>query len=190
MALLVDRVANVCRIRFVAVVVLAFTGTAASAQQSLDQKAWNAVWDRLAQVLPQNTPTESVHALRVIIPATWATGSEDGLKELQQWASAIPEEQFTIDPTRLKLRLHDVYARAVLDVDLPMPTEAQRTEFRKARTTWDTAYTAFLAKRKAFFLAFAQLQNRISLFANLPIDKLDRLSLQKNLDAIGKTTTP
>ncbi len=46
------------------------------------------------------------------------------------------------------------------------------------------------AKRKAFFLAFAQLQNRISLFANLPIDKLDRLSLQKNLDAIGKTATP
>ncbi len=45
------------------------------------------------------------------------------------------------------------------------------------------------AKRKAFFLAFAQLQNRISLFANLPLDKLDRLSLQKNLDAIGKTVT-
>ena len=45
-------------------------------------------------------------------------------------------------------------------------------------------------KRKAFFVAFNQLQNRISLFANLPIDKLDRLSLQKNLDAIGKATTP
>jgi protein-tyrosine-phosphatase len=46
------------------------------------------------------------------------------------------------------------------------------------------------ARRKAFFLAFSQLQNRISLFANLPLDKLDRLSLQKNLDAIGKATTP
>jgi protein-tyrosine-phosphatase len=45
-------------------------------------------------------------------------------------------------------------------------------------------------KRKAFFVAFHQLQTRISLFANLPIDKLDRLSLQKSLDAIGKTTAP
>jgi arsenate reductase len=46
------------------------------------------------------------------------------------------------------------------------------------------------ARRKAFFLAFNQLQTRISLFANLPIDKLDRLSLQKNLDAIGKENAP
>ena len=45
-------------------------------------------------------------------------------------------------------------------------------------------------KRKAFFVAFNQLRNRISLFTNLPIDKLDRLSLQKRLDAIGKATTP
>jgi protein-tyrosine-phosphatase len=44
------------------------------------------------------------------------------------------------------------------------------------------------AKRKAFFLAFNQLRNRISLFASLPFDKLDRLSLQKRLDAIGKET--
>jgi arsenate reductase len=46
------------------------------------------------------------------------------------------------------------------------------------------------AKRKAFFVAFNQLQNRISLFANLPIDKLDRLSLQKRLEAIGKESAP
>lgn len=44
-------------------------------------------------------------------------------------------------------------------------------------------------KRKAFFLAFNQLQNRISLFANLPLGKLDRLSLKQHLDAIGKDTT-
>ena len=43
------------------------------------------------------------------------------------------------------------------------------------------------AKRKAFFVAFNQLQNRISLFANLPIDKLDRIKLEKALRDIGKT---
>jgi len=42
-------------------------------------------------------------------------------------------------------------------------------------------------KRKAFFTAFRQLSNRISLFVSLPMDKLDRLSLQKKLDAIDKT---
>jgi len=43
-------------------------------------------------------------------------------------------------------------------------------------------------KRKAFFMTFTQLQNRISLFVNLPIDKLDRMSLQKKLNDIGKSS--
>jgi protein-tyrosine-phosphatase len=41
-------------------------------------------------------------------------------------------------------------------------------------------------KRKAFFLAFNQLQNRINLFANLPLAKLDRMKLQQALNDIGK----
>ena len=45
-------------------------------------------------------------------------------------------------------------------------------------------------KRKAFFVAFNQLSNRIGLFAHLPFEKLDRLSLQKSLQAIGKEVTP
>lgn len=118
--------------------------------QTLDQKAWNAVWDRLNRVLPNNTATESVHALEVIIPATWASGTEDGLRELQQWASAIPEPSFSVDPSRLKLRLHDVYARVLLDVDLPMPTDDQRKRFRGALNSWNTAFEAFMAKRTEF----------------------------------------
>jgi protein-tyrosine-phosphatase len=42
-------------------------------------------------------------------------------------------------------------------------------------------------KRRAFFQAFNQLQNRISLFANLPFDKLDRMKLQQALSEIGRT---
>jgi arsenate reductase len=41
--------------------------------------------------------------------------------------------------------------------------------------------------RKAFFKAYNQLANRISIFLNLPLDKLDRLALQKKLDEIGNT---
>jgi arsenate reductase (thioredoxin) len=45
-------------------------------------------------------------------------------------------------------------------------------------------------KRKAFFVAFNQLQNRISMFASLPLDKIDRIKLQKTLQDIGKEITP
>jgi protein-tyrosine-phosphatase len=40
----------------------------------------------------------------------------------------------------------------------------------------------------AFADAFRMLNNRISIFINLPIRSLDQLTLQKHLDSIGKTT--
>jgi protein-tyrosine-phosphatase len=41
-------------------------------------------------------------------------------------------------------------------------------------------------KRKAFFRAYNQLQNRLSIFVSLPLDKLDRLALKHKLDEIGR----
>ena len=41
-------------------------------------------------------------------------------------------------------------------------------------------------RRLAFAEAYRQLNNRISLFTSLPIASLDRLSLQKHLDQIGR----
>ena len=41
-------------------------------------------------------------------------------------------------------------------------------------------------KRKAFVKAFTVLQRRISLFASLPLDQIDKLSLQAKLRDIGK----
>ena len=41
--------------------------------------------------------------------------------------------------------------------------------------------------RLAFADCFRMLRNRISIFVNLPIKSLDKLSLQKRLDAIGQT---
>lgn len=43
-------------------------------------------------------------------------------------------------------------------------------------------------KRAAFHKAFAELQNRVSIFVNLPIESLDKLKLQKQLDDIGTIT--
>ena len=42
-------------------------------------------------------------------------------------------------------------------------------------------------QRKAFFKAYNQLQHRLSIFVSLPMEKLDRLTLQRRLDDIGKT---
>ena len=42
-------------------------------------------------------------------------------------------------------------------------------------------------KQRAFAEAFRHLSNRINLFTSLPMDKLDKLSLQKKLEQIGKT---
>ena len=41
-------------------------------------------------------------------------------------------------------------------------------------------------KRRAFALTMRYLSNRINLFVNLPMDKLDKLSLQKKLEEIGR----
>jgi len=41
-------------------------------------------------------------------------------------------------------------------------------------------------RRKAFFTAFNQLQNRILLFVNLPLAKLDRMAIKRSLDDIGR----
>jgi protein-tyrosine-phosphatase len=41
-------------------------------------------------------------------------------------------------------------------------------------------------KRKAFFRAYNQLQNRLSIFVSLPLRKLDRLALKEKLDEIGR----
>lgn len=41
-------------------------------------------------------------------------------------------------------------------------------------------------RRLAFAEAYRMLSNRISIFVNLPLASLDRLSLQKRLDAIGQ----
>ena len=44
-------------------------------------------------------------------------------------------------------------------------------------------------KRKAFLQAFTQLSTRIRLFLNLPLEKLERLALEKKVREIGKAGT-
>ncbi len=41
-------------------------------------------------------------------------------------------------------------------------------------------------KRRAFSQAFIHLYNRINIFASLPLETLDRIGLQRRLDALGE----
>ena len=56
---------------------------------------------------------------------------------------------------------------------LPDPAKAEGTEAEQAL---------------AFADCFRMLYQRISIFVNLPLDRLSKLSLQKHLEEIGKTT--
>jgi arsenate reductase len=56
---------------------------------------------------------------------------------------------------------------------LPDPTAAEGTDE---------------AKERAFQQTFRELDTRIKIFTSLRVDSLDQLSLQRRLDAIGKTT--
>ena len=42
-------------------------------------------------------------------------------------------------------------------------------------------------KRRAFVKAYTELHRRISLFVNVPIDKLSDLALKQKLEEIGRT---
>lgn len=44
-----------------------------------------------------------------------------------------------------------------------------------------------VARKMAFRTAFGELQNRISIFVNLPLASLDKLSLKEKLEEIGRT---
>ncbi len=41
-------------------------------------------------------------------------------------------------------------------------------------------------RRRAFRSAFLALEQRIKLFLDLPLDKLDRLALKRQMDEIGR----
>jgi hypothetical protein len=128
-------------IKIVSVAVLICPSMAQS--QSLDDKAWNAVWDKLEKIVPKGNATNVVHILEIPVAATWASRDEEGLRELQHYAGAIPEDTYTIDPSRTASLLHQVYAAMVLDLELPRGTDADRASFLAASKKYKAAFKNF-----------------------------------------------
>jgi len=126
------------------VVIIAIIGLPLPAfSQTLDERAWNAVWDRLEQRIPNGNDSNIVHVMEVPIPVTWIDGYEENLRELQRYAGAIPEETFTIDPSRTSRLLHQIYSSVVLDLDLPTGSDKQRKAFLNATATYKQAFTQY-----------------------------------------------
>jgi hypothetical protein len=66
--------------------------------------------------------------------------------------------------------------------------EAKRPRRESSRSPDPAEATGTEAeKRFAFADTLRMLTNRINIFVSLPLDKLDQLSLQRQLDMIGKT---
>jgi hypothetical protein len=119
-----------------------------------DIQAYNYVFDRLKQIFP-DIPTERIHILNVMVPATWAADDDnDANWELQTLAGAIPPDEFSLDPSRMKLRLDQVYSNYINDMVIPPqdPTRAAnlqqgmadftaaQTDFDAVKVNWDALW--------------------------------------------------
>lgn len=174
------------RVSLLALAIATAVASISTTAQTLDQRAWAAVWDKLNTVLPKGTPTESVHALQVIVPATWAKRDRPGLKELQTYAGALPEEQFSIDPSRLKLSLHQAYSRFVLDVDLPGQSSTQQKAFEDAKAKYGKAFDDYLARLDQYEARWEQRQLAL-LKSGEKVDTRARLDFRDDMEGFFST---
>ena len=140
--------------------------------QTLDQRAYDAVWDRLEK-MSINTATEQVHVLQYVTPATWGDGSDEGLRELQRIAGAIPSDSFKIDPSVRTKLLHDVYASFVADLSLPKVSPEQER--------------SFLAASKRYGAAVDAAEDRLAQFEGLwKIEEADLKSRNEQITSLKK----
>src|SRR5690348_16995986 len=87
------------------------------ASPTLDQMAWNEVWDRYESLANVNLQKgEFIQILKYPIPIAWGSDRDAGSWQLQKIAGVIPKERFALDPSLNDKRLHDIYRAIVSDV--------------------------------------------------------------------------
>ncbi len=156
----------------------------APAAQTLDQQAFNAVWERLEGWVRKGagapTGAYSVHVLEVPRTASWADNTQfDGLLELQRIAGAIPEAKFMLDPSRLGRSLHQVYADFALDVTPPdVFSPADEQAYLKANEEFKKAAEDLAKVSAAFGEAYEKEEARIERMGRKPTE-VDRQNLRK-----------
>ena len=158
-------------------VIVAFPVVAqAPAAQTLDQQAFNAVWERLEGWVRKGagapTGAYSVHVLEVPRTASWADNTQfDGLLELQRIAGAIPEAKFMLDPSRLGRSLHQVYADFALDVTPPeRMSPAQEQAYLRANEDFGKAAEKLAKVGDEFSEAYEKEMARIERMGRKPTE--------------------
>lgn len=113
--------------------------------QSLDQKAWNAIWDRLEKRIGGGQENKVVHVLQSPVPMTWgADQTRLARMQLAEIAGVVPAEVFSIDPAMQELRLHQRYLSVVTDIEAPPELDPQQ------KAAYNKAVTAFTKASKNF----------------------------------------
>lgn len=132
------KIAAACGLAFA---VLIAVGSSVSAQ-TLDQKAWNAVWDRLERRLAAPTPDHVVHVLRFPVPMTWGVDrTRAARQQLANLAGIVPGETFSIDPRNEEQRLHDRYLTIAGDIEPPIGYSEE--QWKKVQAALDDVTSAW-----------------------------------------------
>jgi protein-tyrosine-phosphatase len=127
-----------------------------------------------------STPTGTVnpHTIKLLEKLGYRT---DGLRS-KSW------DEFAGPQARVFDFIITVCDNAAGEVCPIWPGKPMRTHWGVPDPAGATGSAAEIAL--AFADAYRMLQNRIELLINLPLDKLDALSLKQRLDAIGQTPEP
>lgn len=152
------------RLHALVLMITILCGSAVQAQ-TMDQKAWNAVWDRYEQLLNVNLEEgEVLQILNYPVPVAWGDDRDAGSWQLQAIAGIIPKASFALDPSANDRRLHDVYRAIVADAVLPEMTKEQQVAFDKAKTDFNAAAIAYETTRDAYLQSYdreiARLERR------------------------------
>lgn len=145
--------------------------------ETLDQTAYDAVWDRLEQVLPADNSYEDVHVLKVLVPATWIESNAETALDLQNIAGAIPAPEFSIDPSRLQQQLHRVYSDFVLDITLPELNAKDKEQFEKASEKYEELRSKYYVKLSEYKKRWAEYKSELEEL-NEPVDVQARMKFR------------
>jgi hypothetical protein len=108
--------------------------------ETLDQIAYNAVWDRFEKALKANLAEgEILQILNYPVPVAWGQNKDAGSWQLQNIAGIIPKATFALDASLSDKRLHDTFAAIAADVLLPELSTGDQAKLDAARTAYDAS---------------------------------------------------
>lgn len=121
--------------------------------QTLDQKAYNHVWDKLEVMYSDiSTDEEIITVPKSFRLATWGDDNASALRDLARFASILPKNEFQIDPDDTQERLDQVYETIAKSVKVKAKSPEDQAKLEAIKLNLEKALTDEKEKRKAFEL--------------------------------------